>query len=107
MIQTRQQLIKSTIGSKTITFATRDISGPPPTLNVAVKGQPEAYIVDQLCVQSKLVLVYREEPAHACWAAWSEKLALKSCVQVYSHSTLLSDLAQSFTSDDSALISPL
>jgi hypothetical protein len=46
MIQTRQQLIKSTIGSKAVTFAARDINGSPPTLNIAVKGQPEAYIVD-------------------------------------------------------------
>jgi hypothetical protein len=45
MIQTRQQLIKSTIGSETVTFAARDIKGPPPTLNITVKGQPEAYIV--------------------------------------------------------------
>jgi hypothetical protein len=44
VIQTRQQLIKSTIGSKT--FAARDKNGPPPTLNIAVKGQPEDYIVD-------------------------------------------------------------
>jgi hypothetical protein len=46
MRQTRQQLIKSTIGSKTVTFAARDINGPPPTLNIAVKGQPEAHIVN-------------------------------------------------------------
>jgi hypothetical protein len=46
MIQTRQQLIKSTIGCKLVTFAARDLNGPPPALNIAVKGQPEAYIVD-------------------------------------------------------------
>jgi hypothetical protein len=62
MIQTRQQLIKSTIGSKSVTFAARDINGPPPTPNIAVKVQPEAYILDQLCVQLKPVLLYRKEP---------------------------------------------
>jgi hypothetical protein len=36
----------STIGSKIVTFAARDLNRPPPTLNIAVKGQPEAYIVD-------------------------------------------------------------
>jgi hypothetical protein len=36
-----------------------------------------------------------------------KKLALKSCVHVYWRSTLLSDLAQSFTSDAQALINPL
>jgi hypothetical protein len=40
-----KQLNKITIGSKIVTFAARDIKGPPPTLNIAVKGQPEAYIV--------------------------------------------------------------
>jgi hypothetical protein len=50
MIQTRQQVNENTIGCKIVTFATRDINVPPLTLNLAAKGQPEAYIVGTHCL---------------------------------------------------------
>jgi hypothetical protein len=89
-------------------FAARDIDGPPPTLNIAVAGRPEAYILGRLCLQLKPVLVYGKEPGACLLGSLVRKTGSRElCTNIQSQYTTVLNLAHSFVSSILAIISPL